>query len=195
MNNIDLYAFQRAATHLHEIAHGLAALNCHVTKRVEVLEDAALIGWDIDSVVPGMRLQVHLAGVGANDYIDHGQDTQRLKSAAHKRGQHYWDHCYQPHHLEDPNTDYAKAYVAFADLLEIGVNAKTALQVANAARLKGALLAHGAAVCGLWAEVTSYMVNNPTLEDGFFLTHEHLARVRGVITNEEMEAIAHDLFD
>ena len=56
-----MYAFQRTATHLPEIAHGLAALNCHVMKHVKRLEDAALIGWDMDSVAPGMRLQRELA--------------------------------------------------------------------------------------------------------------------------------------
>lgn len=189
MNSItDIYAHDAAAQHLHEIAHGLVALSLHVTKSVELFDDAALIGWEMEEVPAALRLQVHTAGIGANDYVEHGKSLEAVTANADSES--YW--CRDFHHYDwqdDPNSDISKAFVAYEELMDAGVFASSAAKIGSIGRLKGAIFAHMAHESGLWTDVVSNEA------DTFILTKEHLVRAHGIIATIEMEAIINACFN
>ncbi len=189
MNFHRLYINDIAARHLHELSHGLVALSTHVSKSVVLFDDAALIDWKMDDVVPAKRIQVHLAGLGANDYVANDKKIEAVKEVYRRQQVGCWCSDRDSYQWEnDPNSDYAKADDAYHAMLEAGVLPHTAEKIAARGRLKGALFAHMAHHSGLWSEVT----NHP---DEFLLTKTHLLQCYSVIPQTSLEDTLDAVFD
>ncbi len=189
MNFRDLYISDRANAHLHELAHGLVALSCHVTRSVTLFNDAAVIGWKLEDIDPAVRIQVHLAGLGADDYVAQEKNITKVKESYHGQSVGCWNRGRDTYQWEtDDNSDFAKADDAYHAMLERGVLPHTAEKVASRGRLKGALFAHMAHHSGLWSEVTNY-------PDEFLLTKTHLIQCYSVLSQTSVGEALDAVFD
>ncbi|WP_170446200.1 hypothetical protein [Ruegeria arenilitoris] len=189
MNFQRIYINDQANNVLHELAHGLVALSTHVTKSVILFSDAAVIDWKMDEVAPAQRIQVHVAGLGANDYVANEKNIETVKDLYRRKSVGVWDSDRDVYEWEtDPNSDYAKADDAYHAMLDTGVLPHTADKLAARGRLKGALFAHMAHHSGLWNEVT----NHP---DDFLLTKTHLIQCYSVIPQTSVEDTVDAVFN
>jgi hypothetical protein len=185
----EIYAAQHHAVLLHELTHGLMAAHLDVTRTITLYEDAAVLGWHMDSTPPGHRLAVHLAGMGANDYLDNGRTRQSLTDHARKHGLDYWIHDEAEYEwLDYENSDFIKAINAMIKLYDAGVNHQTAARLASRGRLKGGLLAYAADRCGLWTEFIQ------STDSPFILTRDQLAQTYEVMPPDEIEDITDAIY-
>ncbi|MCA0927147.1 hypothetical protein [Ruegeria profundi] len=189
MNFHCLYINDHANNALHELAHGLVALSANVTKSVILFSDAAVIDWKMDEVNPAQRIQVHVAGLGANDYVANEANIETVKDLYGRKSVSVWDHDRDVYDWEtDPNSDFSKADDAYHEMLDAGVLPHTAAKLAARGRLKGALFAHMAHYSGLLSEVTNH-------SDDFLLTKTHLLQCFSVIPQTSVEDMIDACFD
>ena len=188
MNAYDPNIHASKAVHLHELAHGLTASHLNLTKQIEVFSDGCVLGWHLPSVPPGHRMSVHLAGLGAEDYLNTGQTLEGVLKLPTTYGTDYWRLNFDHYDDADPNSDIVKATIAYDDMLETGVRRSIIDKIASRGRLRGALLALCADRSGLLAEFQRS-------KDTLHLTRRHLAKCRRVLSHIELEAFLNAAYD